>query len=133
MIAKDKNRLAALRAIKSELLVLATGKSKAGKEDEVKALQKMVKQRKESASIYEQQGRDELVEEELKQVEVISEFLPKQMSEEEVKAVLQEIIQKTGASGPSDMGKVMGMATKELAGKAEGKTIATLTKSLLNQ
>lgn len=132
MIAKDKDKLAALRAIKSELLLLATSKQSDGSGDEeMKMLQKMVKQRKESASIYQEQGREDLAKDELVQAEVISSFLPKQLSEEEIRAEVRKIIEETGASSPAEMGKVMGIATKKLAGKADGKTIASVTKSLL--
>jgi hypothetical protein len=134
MKTKDKVALESLRAIKSEIL-LAQTKSAASSEltedEEIKLLQKLVKQRKDSAAIYKDQGRNDLVEPELAQVEVISQFLPVQMSDEEVKKVVAEIMKTVGATSMKDMGKVMGLASAQLAGKADGKAISTAVKQLL--
>ena len=133
MLAKEKDKLAALRAVKSELLLLETSKPTNSSEEEVlKVLQKMVKQRRESANIYKEQGREDLSQDELFQAEVIASYLPQQLTEEEIKVEIQKIINETGASSPADMGKIMGIATKKLTGKADGKTIAAVTKTLLN-
>ncbi|KAA3623162.1 MAG: GatB/YqeY domain-containing protein, partial [Flavobacterium sp.] len=131
---KDKNQVAlqALRSVKSAILLAQTetgAKEELSEDEEIKLLQKLVKQRKDSASIYTQQGREDLAAPELAEAEVIEQFLPEQMSEEEVAAVVEEIIRKTGADSMKDMGKVMGMANKELAGRADGKTISTLVKA----
>ncbi|MGA8855302.1 MAG: GatB/YqeY domain-containing protein [Christiangramia sp.] len=134
MKAKDSMKLEALRAIKGAILLANTeSSSKDGlsEEEEMKLLQKLVKQRKDSAQIYKEQGREDLAEPELKQAEVIEQFLPEQMSEAEIEAKVDEIIAKTGASGMQDMGKVMGMATGELAGKADGKTISAIVRKKL--
>ncbi|MUP44322.1 GatB/YqeY domain-containing protein [Gramella sp. BOM4] len=134
MRAKDSAKLEALRAVKSAILLANTeSSSKDGltEEEEMKLLQKLVKQRKESAEIYKEQGREDLAEPELKQAEVIEQFLPEQMSEAEIEAKVDEIIAKTGATGMQDMGKVMGMATGELAGKADGKTISGIVRKKL--
>jgi len=134
MKAKDKVKLTALRAVKSQLLLAATEKgSDGGSSDEagIKMLQKLVKQRKESAELYKQQGRMDLAEPELVEAAIIEKYLPTQLTEEELKPIIQSIIGKVGASGPQDMGKVMGVASKELAGKADGKTISTIVRSLL--
>jgi len=134
MLAKNKEELEALRAIKSLILLAETDKGASGDisaDAELKLLQKAVKQRKESAEIFQQQGRQDLADKEKVQVEVISRYLPKQLSEEEVSAALRAIIAEVGAKGPQDLGKVMGAATKALAGKAEGKTISELAKKLL--
>lgn len=135
MKAKDQNALASLRAIKSAILTAQTEKSGASgelsEEEEVKMLQKLVKQRKDSAAIYQEQGREEMAQEELAQAAVIEQFLPEQLGEEKIEAVVTEIIEKTGASGMQDMGKVMGLASKELAGRADGKTISTIVKKKL--
>lgn len=134
MRAKDRHTLEALRAIKSALLLEGT---KAGAGDSVpddvanKLLQKLHKQRTESAEIYRAQGREDLAEDEEKQSEVIGRYLPEPMSEDEVRAAVQDIIARVGASSPADMGKVMGAASKELAGKADGKTIADIVKATL--
>lgn len=134
MKTKDKVALESLRAIKSELLLIQT-KSAASEEltqdDEIKLLQKLVKQRKDSAAIYKEQGREDLAEPELAQVEVISQFLPAQMSDEDVKNAVAEIIKSLGATSMKDMGNVMALASKELAGKADGKSISTAVKQLL--
>lgn len=134
MRAKDRHTLEALRAIKSALLLEGT---KAGGGDEIsddvanKLLQKLHKQRTESAEIYRSQGREDLAEDEEKQSEVIGRYLPEPMSEDELRAKVQEIIARVGASSPADMGKVMGVASKELAGKADGKAIADIVKTTL--
>lgn len=135
MIARDKTRLSALRAIKSLILLEETksgAKAEITEEDEMKILTKAAKQRKDSAEIYEQQGRADLLEVEMAELAIIQEFLPKAMTEEEVTAAIEAIIAQTGASSPKDMGKVMGVASKELAGKADGKFIADKVKTLLN-
>lgn len=134
MRAKDPMKLEALRAIKSELLLAQTGGSKEGisEEEEIKILQRLVKQRKESAAIYKEQGRDDLAQPEEEQAAVIEQFLPEQLSEAEIEAKVEEIIAQTGAEGMKDMGKVMGMASKELAGKADGKTISNIVKQKLS-
>lgn len=134
MLAKDKVALDALRGIKKEFLEAKTAKGTDGElHDDValKILQKMVKQRKESAEMYVAAGRQELADNELAQVKIIEQYLPQPMSEEELTATLKSIITQVGASGPQDMGKVMGIATKQLAGKAEGKAISMKVKELL--
>lgn len=136
MLAKDRVALDALRGAKKEFLEAKTAKGSDGDlkdEQAVRILQKMIKQRKESAEMYAQAGRQELADNEMAQVKVIEQYLPKQMSEEELTAALQLIIQQVGAQGPQDMGKVMGTATKQLAGKAEGKAISMKVKELLNK
>ncbi len=135
MMARDKTRLSALRAIKSLILLEETksgAKAEITEEDEMKILTKSAKQRKDSAEIYEQQNRVDLLEVELAELAIIQEFLPKAMTDEEVTAAIKAIIAQTGASSPKDMGKVMGAASKELAGKADGKLIADKVKALLN-
>ncbi len=131
---KDQTALAALRAVKSELLLAKTSGADGDlkSEDEIKLLQKLVKQRKDSAQIFTEQNRTDLAEPELAQAAVISQFLPEQLSEEEVAKIVGEIIAQTGASGMKDMGKVMGMVSSKLAGKAEGKIIASLVKQSLS-
>lgn len=133
MLSKETARLKALRAIKAALLLEQTsGSGKDIPEDvALKILQKLVKQRKDSAIIYQENGREESAQEELTEVSYIEEYLPKQMSEQELKASVQEIINQSGASSISDLGKVMGVATKQLAGKAEGRAIANMVKNLL--
>ena len=134
MIAKDKVRLTALRAVKSLILLEETKEGFSGaltEEEELKLLTKAAKQRKDYAEIYEKQNRADLLEVELAELAVIQEFLPKALSEEELTQAIQEIIVRVGATGPQDMGKVMGMASKELAGKADGKAIADRVKTLL--
>lgn len=134
MKAKDKVRLEALRNVKKLFL---EAKTAPGANDELtddaalKILAKLAKQGKDTAALYTSQNREDLANEELAQVAVIEEYLPKQLSEEELKAAIQKIIEETGASSPKDMGKVMGVATKTLAGKAEGKAISTVVKALL--
>lgn len=135
MKAKDKVALDTLRNIKKVLLEAKTapGANDTVSDDTaIKLIQKLVKQGKESAELYSSQNRPELAAEELAQVAVMERYLPKQMSEEEVATVLKEIIAQTGAAGPQDMGKVMRVATKQLAGKAEGRMISAIVKQLLN-
>jgi hypothetical protein len=135
MKAKDTIRLTALRSIKSQLLLAATEKGADGEsssEAGIKMLQKLVKQRKESAELYKAQGREDLAAPELAEAAIIEKYLPAQLTEDELKPILQAIVEKVGASGPQDMGKVMGMASKELAGKADGKTISTIVRQLLS-
>ena len=134
MLAKDKIRLEALRGVKKEFLEAKTAKGAEGDlsdEQAVKIIQKMVKQRKDSATIYQEQNRPELAEKELAEVSVLENYLPKQMSPEELEKALKEIIAQVGASSPTDMGKVMGAATKALAGKTEGRLISETVKRLL--
>lgn len=134
MKAKDTVSLESLRAIKSEILLAQTkggAASELTKEEEIKLLQKLVKQRKDSASIFIEQGRNDLAQPELAQVQIIAQFLPEQMSEEDLKKVIAEIMEKVGATSIKDMGKVMGIASKQLAGKADGKAISTAVKQLL--
>ena len=135
MREKDSIKLESLRAIKSSLLLSLTEKGKKGElsqSEEIKILQKLVKQRKDSAEIYKTQHRNELAELEIKQSIFIEEFLPDQISEDELKKMIQSIINQIGASGMKDMGKVMGIASKQLLGKADGKTISSMVKNLLN-
>ncbi|WP_183580060.1 GatB/YqeY domain-containing protein [Mucilaginibacter sp. X5P1] len=134
MLAKQADRLRGLRAIKSALLLARTEKGAAEEvtpEAETKVLQKLVKQRKESAEIYKTQNRDDLYQVEVEELEVIEAYLPKQMSHDEVEAYLKEVIIRVGATSVKDMGKVMGTANKELAGKADGRTISEVVKQLL--
>ena len=134
MLAKDKIRLQALRGVKKEFLEAKTAKGGDGElSDDVatKILLKMVKQRKDSATIYTEQGRPELAEGELAEAAVIENYLPKQMTPEELEVAITAVIAQVGASGPQDMGKVMGVATKSLAGKAEGRAISETVKRLL--
>jgi uncharacterized protein YqeY len=133
MLAKQKDRLESLRAIKTALLLAKTesGTHDISEDLELKILQKLVKQRRESADIYKTQNRPELYENEVKEATIIEEYLPKQMSEAELVPVLKSIILRIGASSSKDMGKVMGAASKELAGKADGKMIAEKVKELL--
>ncbi len=136
MLEKRKEDLKALRAIKSMILLAETEKGSDGSlsaDGEIKLLMKAVKQRKDSAQIYKDQGREDLYNVEMAEVAVIEEYLPEQMSEDELKAELSKIIDQIGASGPQDMGKVMGVATKALSGKADGKTISGLVRQLLTQ
>jgi len=134
MKEKDRDKMDALRAIKSAILLEKTkgGSKELTEADELKLLQKLVKQRKESAEIYLQQNRQDLAETELNQIKVIEQFLPAQLSEEEIEAEVRKIIEQTGASSMRDMGKVMGIATQAMAGRAEGKTIAAIVKKLLS-
>ncbi|MBT8293192.1 MAG: GatB/YqeY domain-containing protein [Eudoraea sp.] len=134
MKAKDAIALESLRAIKSALLLAQTEKGAGGEmsdTDEIKIIQKLVKQRKDSAAIFKEQGREDLAEPELAQVAVIEEFLPAQLSVDEIEKVVLEIIESSGASGMKDMGKVMGMVSKQLAGQADGKTISGIVRAKL--
>jgi uncharacterized protein YqeY len=137
MLAKDEKGLRSLRAIKAAILLAKTSggspvnRGELKEDDEIKLLQKLVKQRKDSLEIYQQQNRTDLAQKEQEEIEVIEKFLPQQLSAEELKAAVSKIIANVGASSPADMGKVMGAATKQLAGKADGKTISSLVKELL--
>ncbi len=134
MLAKNKEELMALRSIKSLILLAETEKgvsTEISSETESKLLMKAAKQRKESAEIFQKEGRDELAQKELLELEVISRYLPKQMSEDEITLEVKMIIEQVGAKGPQDMGKVMGTATKQLTGKADGKMISEIVKKLL--
>lgn len=134
MLAKDANALTSLRAVKAAILLAKTAegaKDELSADDEIKIVQKLVKQRKDSLEIFEQQNRADLAEKERQEIAVIEKYLPAQLSPEELKAALQQIIAETGASSPADMGKVMGAASKALSGKAEGKAISTMVKELL--
>jgi uncharacterized protein YqeY len=134
MKAKDKVALESLRAIKSALLLMQTenGSGEAISEEvEIQLVQKLVKQRRDSAAIFMEQGREDLAEPELAQVAVIEKFLPEQLTEEEIEEVVMQTIEATGANGMKDMGKVMGMVSKELAGQADGKTISMIVKKKL--
>jgi len=135
MLAKNEAALRSLRAVKAAILLAKTSEGFAGdlkEEDEIKLLQKLVKQRKDSLEIYQQQNRTDLAQKEKEEIEIIEKFLPQQLSAEELKTILKQIISEVGATAPSDMGKVMGVATKQLAGKTDGKTISTLVKELLS-
>ncbi len=132
MMAKDSARLEALRAIKAEILLLNSSEKGSSEDAENKAMQKMVKQRKEAAEIYATQNRPELAEKELFQASVIESFMPKQMNTDELQTAIKEIMATTGVSSMADMGKVMGVATKQLAGKAEGRAISEMVKKLLS-
>lgn len=135
MLAKNKDELKALRSIKSMILLAETDKGSLGEltaDAEMKILAKAVKQRKDSAAIYKEQGREDLYQIEIDEAEVIERYLPKQLNENELKAEVEKIIAHVGATGPQDMGKVMGAATKALAGKADGKAISSMVKSLLS-
>lgn len=133
MKAKDQTTLRGLRAIKAALMLLATqeGGGKVTEEDEMNTLVKMVKQRKDSLTIYREQGRDDLAVIEEEELAIIEKFLPAQMSEDEVKAEIEAIMTQTGASSMKDMGKVMGMANGKMKGRADGKMIADMVKKLL--
>ena len=134
MLAKDEAALRSLRAVKAAILLAKTSEGAGGElkeEDETKLLQKLVKQRKDSLEIFEQQNRTDLAQKEKEEIAVIEKFLPKQLSQEEIRDALTRIIATTGASSPADMGKVMGVATRELAGKADGKTISAIVKEML--
>lgn len=136
MLAKDEAGLRSLRAIKAAILLVKTSEGAGGElkeEDEVKLLQKLVKQRKDSLEIFQQQNRPDLAKVEQEEITVIEKFLPKQLSTEELKEALVKIIADVGASSPADLGKVMGIATKQFAGKADGKTISALVKELLTK
>jgi uncharacterized protein YqeY len=135
MLAKDKRKLEALRAIKAALLLIKTGKdtqfAEVPEELEMKTLQKLVKQRRESAQMFLDQNRMDLYDEEVYQAEIIEAYLPQQMSEEDIRKVISQIITETGASGMKEMGKVMGAASKQLAGKADNTMVSKIVKELL--
>ena len=137
MLAKDDAALRGLRAIKSAILLAKTAEGAAGadltEDAEIKLLQKLVKQRKDSLEIFTQQNREDLAKKEQEEIVIIEKFLPKQMDQEELKGVLTEIIASVGATSMADLGKVMGVASKQLAGKADGKSINTLVKELLSK
>ena len=133
MKAKDQVSLRGIRAIKSAILLVKTDGTgeELNEEKEIKLLQKLVKQRKDSLEIYEEQNREDLAVKEREEITVIEKYLPKQMDTSELEGIIQQIISQTGAESMKDMGKVMGMASKQLAGKADGKTISTIVKQLL--
>ena len=133
MLAKEAGKLEALRAIKAAIIILKTSPEGLTDDTELKSLMKLVKQRKETAELYITQNRSDLAEVENFQAGIIEAYLPKQMSEEEIKAEVQKIIISVGASSPADMGKVMGVASKQLAGKADGKVVSTLVKEMLGK
>ena len=134
MKAKDKIRLEALRAAKSAFIIARTAEGSGGEvsdAEELKIIQKLVKQRRESAAIYEQQSRTDLYQKEIDEVFVLEKYLPAQMSAADLSKIVKSIIETTGATGPKDMGKVIGLVTKELSGRADGKEIAAIVKELL--
>lgn len=136
MLAKDEAGLRSLRAIKAAILLVKTSEGGGGElkdDDEIKLLQKLVKQRKDSLEIFQQQNRTDLAQKELEEIAVIEKFLPKQLSTDELREALAKIIANVGASSPADLGKVMGVASKQFAGKADGKTISSLVKELLTK
>lgn len=136
MLAKDREKLEALRAVKAALLLIKTGKDTATaevpEEVELQTLQRLIKQRKEAAEVYKAQGRNDLYDVEVFQVSIIEKYLPAQLTEDEIKNIIKQIISETGASGVRDMGKVMGLASKQLTGKADNKIVAAIVKELLN-
>lgn len=135
MLAKAEVELRSLRAIKAAILLAKTAggaKDSLGAEEEIKLVQKLVKQRKDSLDIFEKQNREDLAQKEREEIEVLEKYLPAQLSAEEMKPIIAKIIEQTGASGPADMGKVMGAASKELSGKADGKAISAIVKELLS-
>lgn len=136
MLAKDEVALRSLRAIKAAILLVKTSenaKASLTEDDEIKLVQKLVKQRKDSLAIFEKQNRPDLAQKEKEEIAVMEKYLPAQLSAEELKEVIAKIIAATGATSPADMGKVMGAASKQLAGKADGKTISAVVKELLTQ
>ncbi|MEI7735990.1 MAG: GatB/YqeY domain-containing protein [Ferruginibacter sp.] len=136
MKAKDEATLRGLRAIKAEIIKAKTEPGAGGEIDEAteqKFLQKMMKQRRDSLEIFEKQGRADLANKEKEEMAIIERFLPKQLGEDELKGIIAAIIAETGAASPADMGKVMGVASKQLAGKADGKTISNIVKELLSK
>ncbi len=135
MKSKDQTSLRALRAIKSAIILQKTQKGSSeeiSNDDELKILQKLVKQRKDSADIYQDQDRMDLAQPELDEIKIIEQFLPEAMNEEEIENEVRKVIDETGAEGMKDMGKVMGIVTKKLMGKADGKTISTIVRNNLN-
>jgi uncharacterized protein YqeY len=136
MLAKDEKSVRSLRAIKAAIILAKTSEGAGGEikeDDEIKLLQKLVKSRKDSLEIFQQQNRADLAKKESEEIEVIEKFLPQQLSAAELKEIIAKIIAETGASSPADMGKVMGAATKQLAGKADGKAISGVVKELLTK
>lgn len=135
MKAKDEASLRGLRAIKAAILLAKTsgGSGEITADDEIKLLQKLVKQRKDSLEIFQQQNRTDLAQKEQEEIAVIEQFLPKQLEGEELKAIIAEIVEQVGATSAADMGKVMGVASKQLAGQADGKTISAVVKELLSK
>ncbi|MBK9479168.1 MAG: GatB/YqeY domain-containing protein [Bacteroidetes bacterium] len=133
MLAKEAAKLEALRAVKSAILLLKTSPEGLTSESEMKALNKMVKQRKETAEVYTTQNRKDLADVELAQAAVIENYLPKQMSEDELRSEISIIINNLGAASPADLGKVMGVASKQFAGKADGKIVSAIVKELLSK
>jgi uncharacterized protein YqeY len=134
MLAKDEAALRSLRAIKASIILAKTAEGAGGairEEEEVKILQKLIKQRKDSLEIYKAQQRADLATKEEEEIAIIEKFLPAQMSPDELRSILQKIIAETGANSPAELGKVMGVASKQLAGKADGKTISIMVKELL--
>ena len=134
MLAKDEGGLRGLRAIKAAIIIAKTSEGAGGElkeEDETKLLQKLVKQRKDSLTIYQEQNRPDLARKEEEEIAVIEKFLPQQLDNQALKAILTKIIAETGAASPADIGKVMGVASKQLAGQADGKTISAVAKELL--
>lgn len=134
MLNKDESGLRGIRAIKSAIILAKTEKGAAKEidtENEIRLLQKLMKQRKDALEIYEKENREDLAKKEREEIQVIERYLPKQMDAGELRAVIKKIIDETGAKTPQDMGKVMGSATKQLAGKADGKTISAMVKELL--
>jgi hypothetical protein len=135
MLAKDEKSVRSLRAIKAAIIVAKTAEGAHGElkaDDEIKLLQKLVKQRRDSLEIFTQQNREDLASKEREEIEIIEKFLPKQLSAEELKAEIQKIITESGAKSPAEMGKVIGLANKQLAGRADGKTISITVKELLS-
>jgi uncharacterized protein YqeY len=135
MLAKDEKTVRSLRAIKAAIIVAKTAEGAGGilkDDDEIKLLQKLVKQRRDSLDIFTQQNRTDLASKEQEEIEVIEKFLPKQLSQDELKEELKKIIAQTGATSPAEMGKVIGLANKQLAGRADGKTISITVKELLS-
>lgn len=136
MLTKNEAALRGLRAIKAAIILAKTAEGAGGElkeADEVKMLQKLIKQRKDSLEIFQQQNRTDLATKEQEEIAVIGKFLPKQLDESELKTLIAKIIEETGATSPADIGKVMGVATKQLAGQADGKTIGALAKELLSK
>ena len=136
MLAKDEKTIRSLRAIKAKIIEAKTSTGAGGEvseDEEIKILQRMVKQRKDSVDIFRQQNREDLASKEVEEIEVIEKFLPAQMNADDLKKEVERIIAEIGATGPGDMGKVMGAATKQLAGKADGKSISATVKELLNK
>ncbi|MEP7251170.1 MAG: GatB/YqeY domain-containing protein [Ginsengibacter sp.] len=135
MFAKDEKSLRSLRAIKAAIINTKTAEGFKGEikeDDEIRLLQKLVKQRKDSLEIYEKQNREDLASKEREEIEVIEKFLPKQLSGDELKSAVKKIVDESGTTSPSDMGKLVGLANKQLAGKADGKAIAAIVKEMIS-